>query len=258
MHINGVQHVNVHPGMSDVGQPLGAAFAAHHEHDTTFKPLRLSHVYFGTSFSNETIKGALDEQGLTYEKPNSYADRVAELLSQKKTVALFQGAMEYGPRALGNRSILYSAEDRTVNDWLNKQLKRTEFMPFAPVTLAEHAKKCYETDDIDIAGDSVKFMTMAVRVTDFMKTRMSAAVHVDGTARPQIIDRETNPMYYDILHSYEKITGLPTLVNTSFNMHEEPIVCTPKEAISAYEQSNLDVLAIPPFLVVRTKKDNDK
>jgi carbamoyltransferase len=251
MHIQGIRHVAVHPGMTDAGQAFGAGIAAQKLKDKKFKPFRLAHVYLGTVFGRDAIRTALEKAGVLYEKPENYAARVAELLAKKKTVALFHGAMEYGPRALGNRSILYSAEDRSVNDWLNKQLKRTEFMPFAPVTLAERAYDCYDRTDIERAGDSVKFMTMAVRVTPFMKERMSAAVHVDGTARPQLIDRKTNEMYWSILKEYEKRTGLPTLVNTSFNMHEEPIICTPEEAIIAYEQSHLDVLAMPPYLIVR-------
>ncbi|MDO8548457.1 MAG: carbamoyltransferase C-terminal domain-containing protein, partial [bacterium] len=125
----------------------------------------------------------------------------------------------------------------------------TEFMPFAPVTLAEHAGECYV--DMDKVARALRFMTMAVTVTPFMAERMPAAVHVDHTARPQLIDRNTNPIYYDAIATYRTLTGLPTVINTSFNMHEEPIVCTPSEGIDAFLQSHLDALAIGNFLVLK-------
>jgi carbamoyltransferase len=144
---------------------------------------------------------------------------------------------------------MYPALDPKVNDWLNKQLNRTEFMPFAPVTLAERAKDCYI--NINKGEYAMKFMTITVEVTEYMKKNAAAAVHVDNTARPQLITRDTNAVYYDALKAYEKLTGIPTVINTSFNMHEEPIVCTPLEALKAYQASNLDALAIGNFLVLK-------
>jgi carbamoyltransferase len=155
--------------------------------------------------------------------------------------------MEYGPRALGNRSILYQATDPTVNDWLNRRLQRTEFMPFAPVTLEEFADQCYV--NLDGARDAARFMTITFDCTDWMKKQCPAVVHVDGTARPQIIDKQANPSYHRILEEYRKLTGLPTLINTSFNMHEEPIVRTAEDAIRAYQAAGLDALVLGPFLV---------
>jgi carbamoyltransferase len=155
--------------------------------------------------------------------------------------------MEYGPRALGNRSILYQATDTTVNDWLNKRLKRTEFMPFAPVTLKKYASECYT--GLKGAETPAKFMTITLNCTDVMKRNCPAVVHVDGTARPQIIDKDTNTSYYKLLNEYRKITGIPSMINTSFNMHEEPIVCSPTDALKAFKASGLDYLAIGNFLL---------
>ena len=155
--------------------------------------------------------------------------------------------MEYGPRALGNRSILYRATEPEVNQWLNQRLGRTEFMPFAPVTLFEERHKCYE--NIQGGELTAQFMTMTFNCTPFMKQSCPAAVHVDGTARPQLLQREANPSYYDILSHYYQLSGNPSLINTSFNMHEEPIVNSPEDAIRAFLQGNLDYLAIGPFLV---------
>ena len=150
---------------------------------------------------------------------------------------------------MGNRSILYQTTDKTVNDWLNKRLKRTEFMPFAPVTLEEYAKKCYK--NVKGAEYPARFMTLTFACTDYMKKVSPAVVHVDGTARPQIIRKEDNTNYYKIVEEYFKITKIPSLVNTSFNMHEEPIVCTPDDALRAFLSGELDYLAIGEYLVSR-------
>lgn len=243
----GVERVFVHPGMGDVGQALGAALEVYARRTPTFVPFELHDVYFGPEYSEEEMRKALESHGLKYHKSDRTADEVGELLSQNKVVAHYAGRMEYGPRALGNRSILYPATDHAVNDWLNKRLRRTEFMPFAPVTLFERANDCYI--GLERVEHACEFMTMTVQVTEYMKQNMPAAVHVDGTARPQLIRREVNSRYYDILKSYERLTGLPTLINTSFNMHEEPIVCTPEDAVRAFIASQLDVLVLGDYIV---------
>ena len=155
--------------------------------------------------------------------------------------------MEYGPRALGNRSILYQPTDPSVNDWLNVLLKRTEFMPFAPSTLTEYADEHYE--GLDRARNSARFMTITFDCTDRMKETCPGVVHIDGTARPQLVREEDNPSYYRIIDEFRKRTGIPTIINTSFNMHEEPIVCSPRDAIRAFRLGHLDYLAIGDFLV---------
>jgi carbamoyltransferase len=155
--------------------------------------------------------------------------------------------MEYGPRALGNRSVLYPAKEPEVNQWLNKQLARTEFMPFAPAVLAEAAPRLFH----NLAGceKTAEFMTITFDCTDEMKQHSPAAVHVDGTARPQLVTARSNPSFYRLLRAYEDRTGIPVVINTSFNMHEEPIVCSPADAIRAFLLGNLDYLAIGNYLV---------
>jgi carbamoyltransferase len=155
--------------------------------------------------------------------------------------------MEYGPRALGNRSILYHAREPEVNQWLNQRLGRTEFMPFAPATLYEKRADCYR--NVDGADYAAQFMTVTFDCTESMKKDSPAAVHVDGTARPQLVTAQSNPSFYRIISEYYRLSGIPSVINTSFNMHEEPIVCTPEDAIRAFLQGNLDYLAIGPFLV---------
>ncbi len=171
-----------------------------------------------------------------------------------EVIGRFDGRMEYGPRALGNRSILYHAREPEVNQWLNKRLGRTEFMPFAPVTLWEARERCY----VNLAGaeHTAEFMTVTFDCTPWMRQNCPAAVHVDGTARPQLVKRDVNPGYWDLLSAYEKISGIPCLINTSFNMHEEPIVCSPNDAVRAFLLGNIDGLAIGPFFVPHpSKKD---
>mgnify|MGYP005846768941 CR=1 FL=1 len=245
-----VKNIFIHPGMGDVGQSLGVALQAHAE-DNKLNPYLLKDVYFGPSFDDKQIEIALKKSGVDFIKTENISYEVAKILADNKVVGFFQGGMEYGPRALGARSILYPATDPEVNTWLNNQLKRTEFMPFAPVTLAEEADKCYKS--LDKCRYAANFMTIAVPVTSYMAKKMPAAVHIDKTARPQLISREANKVYYDTLKEYKKITGLPSIINTSFNMHEEPIVCKPEEAIKAYQLSNLDALAIENYLVINKK-----
>jgi len=246
----GIDKIHIHQAMGDDGLALGAAL--HVAHINNEKVSQPQTVYFGPDFSDKDIEKMLKKYKLKYKKFKDIEIKVAKLLADKKIVGRFNGRMEYGPRALGNRSILYEAKDKSVNDWLNKRLKRTEFMPFAPVTLGEYANKCYE--NLKGAEYSSRFMTITFNCTDYMKKMSPACVHVDGTARPQILRKEDNPSYYKILKEYHRITGIPSLVNTSFNMHEEPIVCIPDDAIRAFLSSGIDYLAIGPFLVAI--KDN--
>ena len=156
--------------------------------------------------------------------------------------------MEYGPRALGNRSVLAHPTDATINAWLNKRMKRTEFMPFAPSCLYEAANEVFE-----IKKDSTKFPAEFMTITFAMRRegigKAPAVAHVDGTASPQLIRKQENPKYHALLSEYQELTGLPLLINTSFNMHEEPIVCSPKEAITALRLNMVDILVIGDYIV---------
>lgn len=242
--IEGVNQIFIYPNMGDGGCGTGAAL--YHSRPIKLRP-SITNAYFGPDYSDDEIAAELKEAGLAFTKPDYLAKEVAEKIHSGKVVARFDGRMEYGPRALGNRSIMYHAREPEVNQWLNKRMGRTEFMPFAPVTLYEAREKYYH--NIKGAEHTAEFMTITFDCTDQMKKDCPAAVHIDGTARPQLIKREVNPGYYDILKEYEKLSGISSLINTSFNMHEEPIVCTPYDAIRAFLQGNLDYLAIGSFLV---------
>jgi len=178
-----------------------------------------------------------------------YARRVAEHIAGGRAVGLVYGRMEFGPRALGHRSVLAEATDASINDSLNARLKRTEFMPFAPVTLRKDAARCYKGWREDHTCS--QYMTMCYTTTDEFRRLCPAVVHVDGTARPQVVD-ERDGLYHDIVKAYVDKTSCPALVNTSFNTHGEPIVCSVADAWRGfYDQDCCDVLALFPFIFVK-------
>jgi carbamoyltransferase len=241
----GVKRIFIHPNMGDGGCGTGAALLEFMEHERLRKPI--PDVFLGPAYSTPDILESLRRAQLTFDQYPSIEPKIAQLIAAGKVVARFNGRMEYGPRALGNRSILYHAREPEVNQWLNQRLGRTEFMPFAPATLYEHRHACY--DGVDGGEYAAQFMTLTFDCTPEMKRTSPAAVHVDGTARPQLVTPTSNPSFHEILTEYHKLTGLPSVINTSFNMHEEPIVCTPDDAIRAFLQGNLEYLAIGEFLV---------
>ena len=157
--------------------------------------------------------------------------------------------MEVGPRALGARSILASAVDNKINVTLNTRLSRTEFMPFAPVTTDEYAAECF----VDWRPEHVssQFMTMCYDSTTLLAERCPAVVHVDGTVRPQVVFRNQNPLYYDSIDAYIRLTGNPAVINTSFNHHEEPIVTSPRDAIRSLCDGDVDLLVAGQWIVYR-------
>ena len=250
--IPGVEDVWVHPHMGDGGLAAGAALNLSYKEcqkrniKILNKPLK--DTYLGLSYSDEEIEKILKKENCKYQYLENIELNIAEKLSQQKLVARFAGRMEYGPRALGNRSILYQATDVSVNKWLNKRLKRTEFMPFAPVLLEEDAIKFLKDYNLRSSHAS-EFMTITYEVTDRCRKEAPAAVHKDGTARPQIVKPNMNFSYEKILKEYKKLTNLSVLINTSFNMHEEPIVCSPYDAVRAFKLGHLDYLAIEKFMI---------
>jgi len=237
----------VHPAMTDQGISVGAALA-HQAETKGLQPHPIPHVYLGAGFTEEEIGDALDESGLAHERCDDIDARVADLIAGGSVVARFSGRMEYGPRALGHRSILYHTKDPSVNDWLNARLDRSEFMPFAPATMAEHAAECYEGYGPGVEH-TARFMTITFRCTEAMKNASPAVVHLDGTARPQVVHEDASPGYHRIIRLVHEKTGIPSIVNTSFNTHGEPIVCTPEDAIRLFREKKVEALAIGPFLL---------
>lgn len=236
------------PTMGDEGLGVGAALWTA---GTRFgaRPQPVASMYLGPEYPESDMTEALSRYGLSGTRLDDgpLAEAVAERIEAGKVVALARGRMELGPRALGHRTILYRTSDPAVNDWLNARLQRTEFMPFAPVTLDEYADQCYV--GLHRARRSAEFMTVTFDCTDRMRAESPAVVHLDGTARPQLIRPDIDAFYHAVLSAYHRRTGVPSLVNTSFNMHEEPIVCTPDDAVRAFTQGHLDCLVLGPFLV---------
>jgi len=251
-----VESVYVFPAMSDEGLSAGAALllTAEKRPDIRMHGEKcFEHVYLGQDFGKREMADALSAAGVEHDHLADPEAEIARLISNGYVVARFNGRMEYGPRALGNRSILYRPDDRSANDWLNQSLKRTEFMPFAPVTLAEDAQRFYH--GLKGAEETARFMTITFDCTEEMRKNYTGVVHIDGTARPQLVSESDNPSYYRIVSEFKRLTGLSSIVNTSFNIHEEPIVCTPQDAIRAFQTGHLDVLAIGPFVAKSAEAD---
>lgn len=237
-----VEAIFVAPNMSDGGNPAGALAGC-----GFLKRSTLEHVFLGDDFTDAEIEQVLRSSGIVFERMADPAETLGALLAEGKTVGRLNGRMEWGPRALGNRSILASATDPAVVAGLNAKLRRTDFMPFAPCMLAEEADRFLMGHETGlIAGE---FMTICYDCTQEMKALFPAVVHVDGTARAQIVRRDTNPSLHGILSAYARRTGAGVLLNTSFNIHEEPIVRTPQEALTAFHSAQLDCLVLGPWLV---------
>jgi carbamoyltransferase len=242
--------------MSDEGLSAGAALllCAQQRPEIRMHGSKcFEHVYLRPSFSEREIADALGAAGVEHSHLEHPEPEIARLINEGYVVARFDGRMEYGLRALGNRSILYRPDDRTANDWLNESLKRTEFMPFALVTLAEDAHRYYR--GLKGAEETAHFMTITFDCSEEMKRNCTGVVHIDGTARPQLVSESANPSYYRIAREFKRLTGLSSIVNTSFNIHEEPIVCTPEDAARAFQVGHLDILAIGTFVAKNVEAD---
>ena len=251
---SGCEHLYIAPPMSDDGTALGAALEVAFNTNKIHKVRSHSGtMYLGPSYSNEEIQEAILKNSLKVERSDNPAEAVAALLAKGEIVGIFQGALEFGPRALGNRSILAPANDPLINQRLNELLSRTEFMPFAPISQIEDAELLYQ--NIERVKLAAEFMTVSVNCTEEMKRLCPAVVHIDGTARPQLVSDTVNPFIHSVLGYYKKFTGYPALVNTSFNLHEEPIICSPEDAIKSFFEAGLDALYLEGNII---KLDDNK
>ena len=244
--LNKIEKIFVFPNMGDGGLSVGTAALSFYK-KKKYLPRKIDNMYLGPKFSNKEILNQIKKYKLKALKIKNPSKFIANEISEGKVVGIFQGRMEFGPRSLGNRSIIVQAKDVSVNDWLNKKLKRTEFMPFAPITLIENKDEYYK--DIQKKELCMKFMTITVDCKKKALAKFPAAVHIDNTARLQLIDKKYNSLLYDLILNYKKITNSGTLINTSFNMHEEPIVCSPKDALRAFKLGNLDYLFIGNYIL---------
>jgi len=239
-----IDDIFIQPAAGDAGCALGAALWLAHEEGFKFK--KMDHIYFGPEYSNEEVEKALKTANLKYEEISDPSGTAAELLAQGKIVGWFQGRMEAGPRALGNRSILADPRDPEIKDKLNYLVKHREpFRPFCP-SMLDKAKKEY----LENAYES-PFMILSFRVPEEKRKEIPGVVHVDGSVRPQTVTKEANPRYYKLISEFEKLTGVPVVLNTSFNIKGEPMVCKPEQAIADFYSTGMDALIINDFLVAK-------
>lgn len=246
-----IDEVFIFPAMGDEGLAVGAALGFLLARDGLEAWLtqrrRLDNLYLGQSF-DERIGPALAAAPGVRRIEGDPVDVTVEALQAGKAGAIYVGRMEHGPRALGARSILASPARAEVNDNLNKRLERSEFMPFAPYVLEEDAAQVFEITDVN--RYAARFMTITCMVRPEWRSRIPAVVHVDGTARPQIVRDADNPLYAGILRRFRSVTGLPVLINTSFNVHEEPIVNRPQECVRALLDRRIDFVVTPQAVYV--------
>lgn len=237
-----VKFLWVQPASHDAGTSLGAAvYTAAEAGD---KILSMKDVYLGPEFSDVEIEKVLKNSGFSYVKEQDITEAVSELIKNGNIVGWFQGKMEWGPRALGNRSILGNPTISGTADKINEIIKfRENWRPFCPSILKEYAQEIIGTNH------PAEFMTFSFKVTDKWRHKIPQVVHVDGTLRPQLVDKETNPRYYNLIKSFYEKTGIPVLINTSLNRRGEPMVCAPRDAMRMFSESGLEYLAIGDYLI---------
>jgi carbamoyltransferase len=245
--VPGVESVFVFPHMGDGGIALGSALLFQGRNGGV-PAAEIHDLYWGDAWTESQVKAELEaSRGIKWEKLTDGPAAIADSLARKEVVGIFRGRMEYGPRALGHRSIIAEPTDTTMMDWLNKRLARTEFMPFAPIIVEEESPNYFEGyEGMKYPG---RFMTMCMHCTPLCRKAAPGVVHKDGTARPQTISRSQDPFLHAALSAYRDRTGLPIAINTSFNKHEEPIVGSPADAISELLRGAVDVLYLESFVV---------
>lgn len=234
----------IQPAAGDDGIAVGGALQLHHRLTGAPRSFVMEHAHWGPGYGDDEIKAALERMGVPFRRCADIAADAAALIAEGKIVGWFQGRMEFGPRALGARSILADPTRPDMQDILNARVKhREEFRPFAPSVLAERAHEFF-----DGRGDS-PFMLFVHNVKEAVRDRIPAVTHIDGTARVQTVARDVNPLYHRLIRRFDRLRGVPLVVNTSFNVMGEPIVNTPEDAIRCFQGTGIDALAIGAFLI---------
>ena len=238
--------VSAFAASGDAGLSVGAALLAALDTGSPLPP-RVSHAYWGPRFDDREIEEALRRHPqVEFRRSGRIAEETAGILAEGGVVGWFQGRMEFGPRALGNRSILADPRSAAIRDRVNRLKGREQWRPLAPSVLAERAPEFFE-----LGGES-PFMLFAAQVRADRRAVVPGVVHVDGSARPQTVTREANPTYHALLSAFERRTGVPVLMNTSFNGAWEPIVRTPREAVETFLACGLDALVLGDYVAVRS------
>lgn len=240
----GLEEFWIYPNPGDAGLSAGAALYAWHQLAQPATTMQLGHLYHGPAYGDEEVRAILEARGLAFRRVDDPALAAAQFLANDRIVGWFQGRMEAGPRALGNRSILMSANRAGNKDVLNSRVKfRQAFRPFCPAILFEKKE-----DYLQHAREE-PFMITAFEVTPGKRDAVPAVVHADGTLRPQTVRRETNPRFHDLIRAFGDLTGEYLVLSTSFNVRNEPIACHPREAIRCFFDTGIDVLVIGNFVL---------
>ncbi|MDQ4098560.1 MAG: carbamoyltransferase [Actinomycetota bacterium] len=245
------ERVYIQPVAGDAGCSLGAAYLTYHGVLGRPRCYEMRHAYFGPTFSSEQCAAALAEAGIPFETlpDDVLLPRVAQLIADGAVVGWFQGRTEFGPRALGNRSFLADPRRTDMRQRLNDRVKLREwFRPLAPSMMEEASADLFGQPSDD------PFMITVLPVAEGVKDKVPAVVHVDGTARPQTVSASTNPRYWRLLKAFKDVAGVPVLLNTSFNV-QEPIVCSPADAIRTYRATNFEALVLENHLVLRDRDE---
>jgi len=243
----------VQPAAGDAGCSLGAALLVWHQKLGSPRSFQMNHAYWGPGFSNEECRKVLDESGLKYETlpDEELLPKLAKTIADGAIVGWFNGRMELGPRALGARSFVADPRRADMREILNHKVKLREwFRPLAPSMQEEHGTEVFGVEHHD------PFMITVIEVAEEYKSKIPAVVHVDGTARPQMVNKHVNPRYWNLINEFKKLTGIPMLLNTSFNV-QEPIVCSPQDAINTFKNSNFDALVLENNLVIREAQNSE-
>jgi carbamoyltransferase len=240
---NDIDNLFIQPASNDAGVSMGAALESFCRKGGKLN-FKLNRSDFGPEFTNLEIKKELDLMNLSYKKVSNISKECAELIKDGKIIGWFQGRMEWGPRALGNRSIIANPTSMAMANKVNLNVKNRElWRPFAPSLLSEFSK-----DYLKIESD-YDFMVLGSEIYPEMKKRIKGVVHLDGSIRPHVVKKSVNPKYHKLITEFYNLTGIPLVLNTSFNVRGEPIVCTPKEAVKTFFSTGLDCLAMGDYLI---------
>ena len=237
----------VFPDSGDAGLALGAALELDFRLNGWRQTKRIEHVYYGTEYDDVSILEELKNHNVRFFRTDDICGQTAKLLDAGRVIGWFQGRMEMGPRALGNRSVLADPRKNEMKEKINKHLKKREwFVPFAPSVIEEDAGIF-----VDGLKEDAPFMLMAYDAKEGISDRVPAVVHVDGTLRPQLVKRNINPRYWELINNFKAITGVGLLINTSFNKHGLPVVESPRDAVEHLINGNVDILAMGDYIVER-------
>ncbi|HRX84243.1 MAG TPA: carbamoyltransferase C-terminal domain-containing protein, partial [Phycisphaerae bacterium] len=252
---SGFKNIFIQPAAGDSGAALGTAFYLYNSVLKNPRTFTMHHAYWGPSFTDAEIKRALDATGMAYryvDREEDLLNETAGMIAEGKVIGWFQGRLEFGPRALGARSLVADARNPQMKDIINAKVKfREAFRPFAPSVLKERAHEYFEMPE----GMDAPFMLLVPRVRPEMHAVLPAVTHQDGTGRVQTVTAEHNGRYYRLIRAFAERTGVPVVINTSFNVRGEPIVCTPRDAINTFVKTGIDAVVMGNFIV--TEKPNE-